>query len=316
MQYRDFGRTGIKVSCIGYGTNMLGRRPSADDASAGDRPGDRERTTDDYYVSMVHAALDEGVNLFDTANSYQDGRSEELLGRALEGRRDGVLIATKCGSRSRDFSAAGIRRELAESLRRLRTDYVDVLQLHNPSLEELQGADWLEGMEALKAEGRLRVVGVSVRTPADGVWLLEHAPVEALQVGLNIFMPEARDGLLALAAEKGAGVLARVPLARGLLSGKYGSDSSFPEGDWHRRGFVGEPEEMLHRIDHLNSLADEEEMRTAQLALRWVLCHPDVSAAIPGAKSVEHVRENAEAGAAGPLPEELYDRVEQIAREH
>ena len=310
MEHRDFGRTGLSVSCVSYGTNMLGRRPPAD------RPGERERTTDDYYVSMVHAALDEGVNLFDTANSYQDGRSEELLGRALEGRRDDALIATKCGSRSRDFSAAGIRRELGESLRRLRTDRVDVLQLHSPSLEELAAApDWLEGMEALKAEGKLRVIGVSVRTPADGVWLLAHTPVAALQVGFNIFMPGARDELLTLAAEKGAGVLARVPLARGLLSGKYGSDSSFPEGDWHRHGFVGEPEEMLHRIDHLNSLADEAEMTTAQLALRWVLCHPGVSAAIPGAKRVEHVRENAEAGSAGPLAEELYDRVELIARQ-
>jgi aryl-alcohol dehydrogenase-like predicted oxidoreductase len=307
MEHRDFGRTGLSVSCIGYGTNMLGRPPSAE------RPGDAERTTDGYYIGMVHAALEAGVNLFDTANSYQDGRSEELLGRALAGRRGEALIATKCGSRSRDFSADGIRRELEESLRRLRTDYVDILQLHSPSLQELEGTDWLEGMEALKAAGKLRVIGVSVHTAQDGVRLIEQTPVEALQVPFHILLPDARRELLPLAGQRGVGVLARVPMARGLLSGKYGSHSTFPDGDWHRHGFVGEPEEMLHRIDHLNSLAEEEGMTTAELALRWILCHPGVSAPIPGAKSLEHVRQNAGAGTAGPLPDGLYERVEAVA---
>ncbi len=308
MHCRPFGRTGATVSCVSYGTNMLGRPASAD------RPGDEECTTEAYYVRMVLAALDEGVNLFDTANVYQDGRSEELLGKALKDRRADVIIGTKCGSQSRNFAADAIVKEAEESLRRLQTDRIDLLQLHNPSLEDLKEKDWQDGFDALERAGKVRWRGVSVRAPADGIWLIERDLVDAVQVNFNVFRADARDDLLPLAAEAGVAVLTKIPLARGLLSGKYGSASRFPEGDWHRHGFVGEPEEMLGKIDRLKDLAQARGGSLAELALRWVVRHEGVSAAIPGAKRVEHVRDNARAGAAGPLSEELYRTVEEIVR--
>jgi aryl-alcohol dehydrogenase-like predicted oxidoreductase len=307
MNMNVLGGTGLSVSCVGYGTNMLGRRPEPE------RPGEDACTTDDYYVGMVHAALAEGVSLIDTANCYQDGRSEELLGRALEGRHEGVLVATKCGARSRDFSAAAVRVEAEESLRRLRTDRIDLLQLHNPSLDDLKEADWADGFESLKGTGTIRLGGVSIGSVEQGLWLIGNGLGDALQVNFNIFRPEARERLLPAAAEAGVAVLVKIPLARGLLSGKYGSDSSFPEGDWHRHGIVGDEREMLGRVDRLRELAAEHGMTLAQLALRWVISHPGVSAAIPGAKRVEHVRDTAAAGRAGPLPPDLYGMVEELA---
>lgn len=305
MQYRPLGNTGIEVSAIGYGTNMLGRRPSPD------RPGDEERTTEDYYIRMVHAALDAGITLFDTANSYQDGRSEELLGKALEGRRDEAVIATKCGSRSRDFSPDAIVREAQESLERLRTDCIDVLQLHNPSFADIESLDWARGLETLRQAGRIRCGGISVGNAEEGVWLLERDLVDVIQVNFNIFRPEARERLLPLAYDKGVGVLAKIPMARGLLTGKYGSGSEFPEGDWHRNGFVGDPDDMLAQIDRLKDLSGDEGISLSEMALRWTLCEEGLSAAIPGAKSVEHVRANAAAGDRSPLPPALWRGVER-----
>jgi aryl-alcohol dehydrogenase-like predicted oxidoreductase len=305
MEYRPLGSTGIEVSAIGYGTNMLGRRPSPD------RPGDEERTTEDYYVGMVRAALDAGVTLLDTANSYQEGRSEALLGKALAERRSDVVLATKCGSRSRDFSPEGIVREAEESLERLQTDSLDLLQLHNPPFAEIESLNWVRGLETLRQAGRIRCAGISVGNPDEGVWLVQRGLVDVIQVNFNVFRPEPRERLLPLAYDRGVGVLVKIPMARGLLTGKYGSESAFPEGDWHRQGFVGEPREMLAAIDRLKALAQGEGMQLHELALRWILCEEGVSAAIPGAKSVENVIANARGGDRGPLPADLWRRVEQ-----
>jgi aryl-alcohol dehydrogenase-like predicted oxidoreductase len=306
MQHRDFGRSGIRVSCIGYGTNMLGRKPSKE------RSDDDECTTEQYYERMVQAALDEGIDLVDTADCYQEGRSEQLLGKALSGTDASVLVATKCGAISRDFSAEGIRRDAEACLHRLQTGRIDLLQLHNPSFDELKDKDWSAGFDSLQREGKVRFRGVSVGTPEEGVWLVERDLVDAVQVNFNIFRPEARDRLLPLAVERGVAVLTKIPLARGLLSGKYGSETCFPEGDWHRQGFVGDSANMLEKVDRLKELAQTEGTSLARLALRWVLCHEGVSAAIPGAKRIEHVRDNANAGTEGPLSDEVYGAVEQI----
>ncbi len=307
MELRRLGPDGLAVTCIGYGTNMLGRPFDAA------RPNDAERTTESYYVSMVHAALDVGINLFDTANIYQDGRSEELLGLALEGRRDEAVIATKCGSRSRDFSAAAIQRECEDSLRRLRTDRIDLLMLHNPPLDDVERGDWAAGFDALISAGKVRVRGISVGAPHEGVRLMERGLVDVLQVNFNIFRVEACEEMLPMAAEKGVAVLVKIPMARGLLTGKYGSDTQFADGDWHAQGFVGEPDAMLRRIDDLDALADEEGMPLSELALRWVVGHEGVTAAIPGAKCVEHIRANAAAGHRGVLSDSIRAAAESIA---
>ncbi|MHC4592246.1 MAG: aldo/keto reductase [Planctomycetota bacterium] len=306
MRYRALGQTGLSVSCASYGTNMLGRMPEEG------RPGDPERATDRYYVRMVHAALDEGINLFDTANCYQAGRSEELLGKALgEGSFD-AIVATKCGAMGRDFSAEGIVREAEESLGRLQRDCIDVLQLHNPSFDDLKTASWQDGFDRLAKAGKIRFRGVSISALDEGMWLLERGLVDVVQVNFNIFRPEAREQLLPMAAEKGVAVLTKIPLARGLLSGKYGGGTQLPEGDWHRQGLVGDAEDMFATIDGLNELARGEGISLAQLALRWTLYHDGISAAIPGAKSVEHIQDNAKAGADGPLSKDLYEALEDL----
>jgi aryl-alcohol dehydrogenase-like predicted oxidoreductase len=299
MRYRRLGETGLTVSEVGFGAwGIGGQTPGA--TSYGP-------TSDDASRDALRRAFDRGITFYDTANVYGDGHSEALLGDVFRTRRDRVVIATKAGrpvyADRPDYSGAELRRSLEGSLRRLGTDYVDLFQLHDPSPAALREGDTLATLDRLRAEGKIRAVGVSVRTPDDGVAVIHDLGVRAVQVNLSLIDQRAREnGLTTLAAEGGTGLIARTPLCFGLLSGRVAPDALFDASD-HRSAW---PRAQIARWAEASRLfiaavAERERQTPAQLALRFCLSLPGVSTVIPGMLTAAEVEENAAAADLGPL---------------
>ena len=300
MRVRTLGRTGLKVSEIGFGAWAIG----------GNDHGNSYGPTDDApSVAAVRRALDLGCTFFDTADVYGWGHSEEVLGAALEGHRDDVVIATKVGG---DFYHGGVRMNfdpgyiafaLERSLRRLRTDHVDVYQLHNPPAETMADPATYETFKTLKAENKVRHIGVSIHEPFEGTLCIESGVPDVLQVPFSILRQEPADGFLAEAAAANIGIVAREPLGNGFLAKVVPADARFPQGDIRHHwppSMIEARAEVANRLSFLVRGG-----RTlAQSALRFVLAFPEVSVAIPGAKSPSQVEENLAASGAPPLAEE------------
>jgi len=292
MHYRPLGKTGFKVSEIGMGCNRLGE----------------PNMPDEHWVGLVQQAIELGVNLFDTSESYGWGRSEEMLGRAIGNRAD-VLIATKVSrireTNQHDFSAKRIIAQAEGSLRRLRRDCIDIYQLHSPSLEEMKRFDWLDGMARLKQEGKIRLVGVSINDAASGQWLIEQGLADVLQVAYNMLEPRVGEAVFPVAERHGVGIMVRMPMAQGILTGKFRPGEAVPEG--HRAHLAGKHmAELIQRAEAFKPLAQEWGISLGQIALRYAISAPGVSAAIPGARSVEQLAMNVEASnGVGLSPAEL-----------
>ncbi len=303
MNYRSLGATGIKVSAVGYGCWGIGGNAGGAVAYG--------PTRDEDSIQALERALELGVNFFDTADLYGYGHSEELLGRVLAPRRERVVIATKVGliegGRGYDFSRKHILETLTASLRRLRSDYIDLYQLHNPSLETLDGRDSPLGvMEELLAQGKIRAFGVSLRSPEDGLAVVGHFPVGCVQVNFNLTDQRAvEQGLFKLCAEKNVGVIVRSPLVAGFLTGRYTGTKSFGEFD-QRRSWSAEQIRRWNQAEDFFAviMARYPEDTPAQFALRFCLSFPGVSAAIPGMLTAAHVEENVVAGGYCGLAEE------------
>jgi len=300
MQYRPLGKSGLSVSVIGFGAWQLNNPLWGGPDEAGS-------------VRLVHAALDGGCTFFDTAPGYGDGASERLLGLALRGRRDGVVICTKFGhapGAENDFSAARLRPALEASLRRLQTDRVDVLLLHNPPADRLDGAqaaDLYAELVALQVEGKLRVFGASVDWAADLRTLVRSTPSGAAEILFNAFHQEPRRAF-ADAGAAGLGLIAKVPLDSGWLSGKYDEHSRF---DGIRDRWT--PDVVARRaalVRELRALLPPG-LSLAHAALRFVLAHPEISTVIPGAKDRAQLEANL-AAAAGPLAPEIVPAIHDL----
>src|SRR5688572_612463 len=223
MQYRELGKTGIKVSEIGFGAWAIGGS-----AEAGGAPLGWGRANDDESLAAIRRARDLGVNFFDTADSYGFGRSESLLGIVLSRKRQDVVIATKVGvvrkstgELQKDFSKQHIFLAVDGSLKRLRSDYIDLYQLHNPTIADLNREEIQEAMDRLQDAGKIRFWGVSITTPEEGIEIIKRDWGYALQVLYNVINQAPARELFPLAKQKGYGIIARVPLASGLLTGKY-----------------------------------------------------------------------------------------------
>lgn len=297
MHYRPLGKTGVQVSEVGLGCNRLGQ----------------EYAPDEHWVDLVRRAADLGVTVYDTAEAYGWGRSEEMIGRAL-GNRDDVLIATKmCRIRETDekvFSAARMVQTAEDSLRRLRRDRIDIYQLHSPSREDLARFDWAEGMRRLKEHGKVRFAGVAVNSAADAMWLIEQGHVDVLQITYNVLDTEAEQGLLDLAEEKGVGLLCRMPLARGVLTGKFRLGEPVRAG--HRALLDGERlAENVRKAESLRPLSDGYEGGMTRLAHHFCLTPRAVSAIIPGARTTEQLQENVAASNGAGLSEEVRAEIER-----
>jgi aryl-alcohol dehydrogenase-like predicted oxidoreductase len=298
MHYRDLGNTGVQVSEVGLGCNRLGQ----------------DYAPDAHWVNLVRRAVDLGVNLFDTAEAYGWGRSEDILGMALTS-RDDALIATKmCRIRESgepEFSAARMMETVEGSLRRLQRDVIDIYQLHSPRREHLERFDWADGMTKLKAEGKIRFAAVAVNNEADAVWLIERGLADVLQITYNMFNVEAETRLFDVAEKAGVGLMCRMPLARGVLTGKFSPDEEVPDG--HRALLDGDTMwEHIGMAEALRSTATRYSGGMTHLALHFSLTPSAISAIIPGARTMAQLEENIAASNGRGLPEGTQDVVRGI----
>jgi aryl-alcohol dehydrogenase-like predicted oxidoreductase len=311
MHLRKLGRTGMEVSEVGYGAWGIG----------GSRWLGAE---DEESLRALHRAIDAGVNFIDTALGYGQGHSEELVGRVVRERSERVYVASKIPPKNGVWPApSGIDPEEAfpadhvvacveQSLRNTGLDALDLEQFHVWSDEWVGRGSWLEAIERLKAEGKIRAFGVSINDhqPENALALVRSGVADAVQVIYNVFDQSPEDELLPACAEHGVGVLARVPLDEGALTGRITPDSTFPEGDFRwdyfRDGRLAEVDEHVRAI--VEDLGIERE-QLAETALRYVLSHPAVSTVIPGMRSVRNVERNVALGDGRGLPAETVDKL-------
>lgn len=295
MQYRTLGSTGIETSVIGLGTWQFGGEWGQD-------------FTPSEVDAILGTALEEGINLIDTAECYGDHLSEELIGRRLRNRpseRDRWIIATKFGhayhgyqDRTRHWTGEEMRSQLERSLRALGTDRVDILQFHSPSDEEFLNEALWEELTRVREAGMVRFIGLSAAKDTDNLPQVERTPdagCEVIQIVYNRLDRAPEQGVLAAAQRLNLGVLARVPLASGFLSGKYDRDTRFAAGDWRSTMDAAKREAMLREVEEIRRREVPAGVSMAEWAVAWPLRHPAVGAVIPGCRSAEQVRSNARA---------------------
>lgn len=309
MKYRPLGATGLEVSEIGFGGWGIGGSP--DGAVSYGPTDDREST------AALRRAIERGITFFDTADLYGNGHSEALLGATLQGVGDAVVIATKVGLLGpygpQDFSPRHLRAALEGSLRRLRRDYVDLYQLHNPRVETLGDPEMLETLRGFVKAGVVRALGVSVRTPEDGLAAAETPGIGAIQVNFNMIDQRAVEvGLLDRCRRENVGVICRTPLCFGFLSGKYSAATRFDARDHRSRWSEAQIARWADAPSVFGSALDPAAGTPAQAALRFCLSYPAISTAIPGMLTPEQVDENAAASDLGPLAAEARRVVKRI----
>lgn len=280
-------------------------------------------------MAALHRAVDEGINFFDTADVYGDGRSERLLARLKRERGDGELyIATKAGRRLHPHTADGYTKEnlrgfIERSLQNLETDALDLVQLHCPPTEVYYRPEVFGALDELKREGLIRHYGVSVEKVEEALKAILYPGVATVQIIFNVFRQRPAELFFREAQARDVGVLARVPLASGLLSGKMTRERSFSASDhrqYNRHGEAFDRGETFSGVDFDTGLQAVDELRPlvpegatmAQFALRWILMFDAVSCAIPGGKNPEQVADNAAAATLAPLPEDVMRRAREV----
>lgn len=310
---RQLGKDGFNIGEVGLGCWQFG--------------GDFGHMDEDTAISIMATAVANNVNFFDTADVYGSGRSEELIGRFLKGCSTQVTVATKFGRSGNvypdNYSEAALRNSVEGSLKRLGRDCIDLLQLHCIPTDILRNGEVFDWLRRLKQEGILKHFGASVETVEEGLLCIEQDELLSLQVIFNIFRQKLVTELLPQAKAKGIGIIARLPLASGLLTGKFSKDTKFTETDhrnYNRDGqffnvgetFAGLPFGVgVALTDKIKKLLPEN-MSMPQLALRWILDHDAVSVIIPGASSPEQARGNAAISDLTPLPEELHQALSDL----
>ena len=304
MNYRKLGRTGLEVSEVGYGAWGIGK-----DAWIG--------AEDDESLRALNRAIDLGLNFIDTALAYGDGHSEQLVGQVARERDERIVVATKIPPKNmrwpapsgidpdEAFPADYVRECTERSLRHLGLETVDVQQFHVWSDDWVGRGSWLEGIEALKSEGKIRAFGVSINDhqPANALKLIESGDVDTVQVIYNVFDQSPEDELLPACEQHGVGVLARVPFDEGSLTGAIGPETEFPDGDFRNHYFRDDRKQQV--ADHVQAILDDlgiERNQLAEVALRYILSHPAVSTVIPGMRTVRNVERNAAVGDGHGLP--------------
>src|SRR6266540_289590 len=291
MRYRTLGKTGLKVSEVGFGGWAIG----------GNAFGNSYGPTDDRTsLDAIKRALELGCNFFDTADAYGHGHSEELLGQALKGRRDDVVIATKVGADfyhdppRMNFSPDYLSFALDKSCERLQTDHVDLYQLHNPPIQLLRNGKIFEGLEKLVDAGKIRYYGISIHDPEEGLLAMKHGRPGAIQVVFNILRQEAKNKIFQTARENNVAIIAREPLSNGFLTGKLNADSTFPPGDI-RFNFPRNYFHSLIKASNQLTVLESKTRTLAQAFLRFVVDHREISTVIPGAKTPEQTEEDLQA---------------------
>lgn len=314
MKFRSLGRTGYDVSEISFGCWAIG-------GSWGD-------VDDSESLAALHRALDLGVNFFDTADVYGDGRSERLLARLRRERSEPFYVATKLGRRLDPHVASGYTKAnmtafVERSLRNLEVEALDLVQLHCPPSEVFENEAVFEALEELVQAGKLRAYGVSVEKVSEAMRALQYPNMQSVQIIFNAFRLKPSEAFFAAARERQVGIIARVPLASGLLTGKLSRESQFAADDhrsYNRNGESFDKGETFSGVDYELGLQAVEEIRAllpegmtmAQFALRWILMFPEVTCAIPGAKNAAQAEANIAAADFPPISEESMRKVADI----
>lgn len=309
MKYRTLGKTNLRVSVIGLGTMV--------------HAGHFGPMKDEESLSAIDAALDLGVNFIDTSDAYGAGYSETLLGKALRGKRDKVVLATKGGNvmtgpdrGKRNFDPAYIGRVLEESLKRLQTDHVDLYQLHNPTVDVIERGEVWELLERQKKAGKILHYGVSINNTEEGLTAANGGRSDTIQTEYNLLDQEPAEKVFPLAKKLNVGMIARVPLRRGLLTGKLTVEDQerFAKDDVRARNFAGDKlAKELKKVEQLRFLVKGPVKSLAQAAIAFCLADPAVSVVIPGARDAKQMRENATA-ADIELPAEDLAKVRELWR--
>jgi len=304
----------MNVSAISFGAWAIG-------GSWGD-------VSDDESLAALRRALELGVDFFDTADVYGDGRSERLLARLRRDTRQPFHVATKAGRRAQPHGRAAYSRDsltgfVERSLKNLEVEAIDLLQLHCPPTDVYYMPEVFDGLDELVRAGKLRFYGVSVERVEEALKAIEYPNVQSVQIIFNLFRQRPADLFLARAAERRVGILARVPLSSGMLVGKMNRTTTFAEADhrnFNREGQAFDRGETFSGVDYEVGLAAVEELRPlvpagfslAQLALAWIIQHEEVTCAIPGARRPAQVEENARADQVPPLSREVLARIDSI----
>jgi aryl-alcohol dehydrogenase-like predicted oxidoreductase len=314
MRYRELGRTGWKVSEISFGAWAIGSAWGTVD--------------DNESLAALHRALDLGVNFIDTADVYGMGHSERLIARLKKERRETIYVATKAGRRLSPHNADGYNRQnltqfIEDSLRNLETDCLDLVQLHCPPVEVYYRPEVFGVLDDLTKEGKIRYYGVSVEKVEEALKAIEFPGVQSIQIIFNMFRSRPAELFFPEAQRRRVGILARVPLASGMLTGKLSSQTAFGADDhrnFNRHGEQFDVGETFSGVDFEVGLAAVEELRAllppgvtlAQFALRWILMFEAVTCAIPGAKRPSQEEDNARAADLPPLTEAQMAKVREV----
>jgi aryl-alcohol dehydrogenase-like predicted oxidoreductase len=314
MRYRPLGRTGWRVSEISFGAWAIG--------------GSWGQVSDEESLATLHKAVECGGNFIDTADVYGDGRSEKLIAKFKKERKEEIIVATKAGRRLPKQTEAGYSREnltswVEDSLRNLSTDCLDLLQLHCPPTSLYEHAEVFGVLDDLVKVGKIRYYGVSVEKVEEALRAIQHPNVQTVQIIFNCFRQRPAEEFFAEAKHRRVGILARVPLASGLLTGKFKADSSFPADDhrnFNRHGESFDVGETFSGVDFKIGLDAVEELRQlvpasvsmSEFALRWILMFDAVTCAIPGGKRPEQVSDNCRASDLPLLGDETMTDVRAI----
>ena len=315
MNYRKLGKTGFSVSEISLGTWQVGGKW-----------GDPFSHANADHI--LNAAADAGINFIDTADVYGDGESEKAVGRLVRSRSEPIYVATKCGRRLNPhvadaYQPAALRQFVEDSLRNMQLETLDLVQLHCPPTEVYYRPEVFELFDRLREEGKIRHLGVSIEKIEEGLKAIEFPNVSTVQLIFNMFRQRAPELLFKEAARRDVGLIVRVPLASGLLTGKFSSQTSFSADDhrnFNRNGEAFDKGETFSGVDYETGLAAVEELKAAlpgqpqlaALALRWILMFDEVSCVIPGASKPEQLLSNLRAAELPALTPEQMQAVRDV----
>ncbi len=314
MQYRTLGKTGYKVSEISLGTWQVGGKWG-------------QPFSHDNADQILNTAVDTGTNFIDTADVYGDRESEKAVGRLVKNRTEKIYVATKCGRRlnphvSEAYTPKAMRQFVEESLQNIGIEQLDLIQLHCPPTEVYYRPEIFEVFDRMIEEGKIAKLGVSVEKVEEALKAIEYPNVDTVQIIFNMFRQRPAELFFEQAKKKNIGVIVRVPLASGLLTGKFSADTSFESGDHrkdNREGELFDKGETFSGVPYDTGLKAVEKLKTAfpdvspaQLALKWVLMFDAVSCVIPGASKVDQVLSNVEAGEMNDLSQKDMATVKEI----
>ncbi len=308
MKKRKLGATGLEVTELGFGCWAIG----------GNSYG---KTNDEDSLKALSAAYDQGINFYDTADTYGQGHSESLVGETFKdsSKRTQVIIATKVGwdfyhGGKRNFDPDYIRFACAESLKRLKTDYLDLYQLHNPRLEEIEKGNLFSVLEELKQQGKIRFWGISIHRPEEGKAAIPQG-ISTIQAIYNLLDQRIRPELIPLCEEHEIGLIAREPLYCGLLTGKYNSSSRFAKDDHRNRWMKDKLETDFKKIERIKSAFDPKKAALKQAAIEFALHPKAVSVVIPGIKTVSQLEDHLSAVNSPKLTLEELNQIENLYTE-